>query len=116
MRFANEYDIETYLATFVDSSRGLQDQRLPNLARAAVNLHRLAAWTNSVSDGWAYWGKPCRSAEKLIKLLEDRRYRHDEDITDAQLRAALTPIKAMLTRVSKTGVDIRFEGGPVLLP
>lgn len=116
MRFANDYDIDTYLATFIDSTRGLSDQELPNLARAAINLARLRDWTNTVSDGWPYWSKPCRSAAKLIELLESKRYSHDDDITTAELRKALTPIKAMLTRVSKSGVDIRHGGGPVLLP
>ena len=68
----------------------------PNTAcRIPVSL---LYWTNSVSDGWCYWPKPCRSASKLIDLLESRRYSHDDDITLTELRKALSPIKSMLTR------------------
>lgn len=110
MNFANEHDIATYVATFVESDRSLDEQRLPNLARAAVNLERLMYWTNSVSDGWCYWPKPCRSASKLIDLLESRRYSHDDDITLTELRKALSPIKSMLTRARGAGIDTNYDG------
>lgn len=120
MHFANEYDVDMFVSRHVDHNRPLADQDRPNLARAAANLARLMYWTNSVSDGWAYWSKPVRSADRLITLLEeaDRTYRRGgelEDITTAELRRALTPVKAMLTRVSRDGVSTRYDGGPVLL-
>jgi len=115
MHFANEYDVDNFVRRFVDPNRNIQDQRQPNLARAAINLARLMHWTNSVSDGWAYWSKPVRSADKLITLLEDadREYRRGASVADvstAELRKALTPVKAMLTRVRKGGVDTTFDG------
>ena len=75
----------------------------PNLAAGAATLYRLRDWTDSNSDGWAYWPKPVRAAARLIGLLEDARLASlrggwPTDITDAELTAALRPIKAFLTR------------------
>ena len=91
----NEYDIEDAVRRFRSDT--------PNLQRAALVLARLMGWTNSCSDGWQYWRKPKQSARKLMALVEDATRNHwrgneDGDITDAQLKAALTPIKAFLTR------------------
>lgn len=120
MPYANDFDVDFYLSRFVDSTRGLELQDNPNLARAAINLARLRDWTDSVSDGWIYWPKPQRSAQRLIQILDEAHGRQVStgrtgDITTSELRKALTPIKAMLTRIAKQGVSIRHGGGPVLL-
>ena len=78
----------------------------PNLAILAHTLDALMTWTNSNSDGWAYWPKPMRAAKRAAEHLDefDRRtwansgLDADADISDADLKAALTPIKAFLTR------------------
>lgn len=75
----------------------------PNMATAVETLSRLVEWTNSHSDGWAYWSKPTAASKKLQQLIHDRLFgawdkRTGEDISDAELKAALTPIKSFLTR------------------
>ena len=105
MRFASTHQIDTYVSVFVDDTRALDKQSAPNLARAAVTLHRLASWTNRNSDGWHCWPKPARSASRLIEALDTAltaHYRGQQvvDISAADLRAALTPVKSMLTRAA----------------
>lgn len=101
MHFANEYEIEQWLQSY-------QTSETPNLARGARTLYELMNWTNRNSDGWPYWSKPVKAADKLITLLEDAdragraAWSTPKDATDAQLKAALTPIKSFLTR---QGVD-----------
>jgi hypothetical protein len=56
-----------------------------------------------VSDGWAYWPKPCRAADKAMALIDSTAYpeydrREREDITEAEMLAAVRPIKSFLTR------------------
>lgn len=95
MRFMNEWDIDLLLRrTSVDT---------PNRAAGAIVLSALARWTNENSDGWVYWPKPARAAGSLMKVLEEGQsayYRGAEvvDLTDAELKRALAPIKAFLTR------------------
>jgi hypothetical protein len=91
----NEYDIE-------DALRLTAHFELPVARRAAEILSRLCYWTNNNSDGWPYWQKPAKAADKLMTALESAiqasRQRDNEDMTEAQLKAALTPIKSFLTR------------------
>lgn len=74
----------------------------PNLFHGARVLERLMDWTDSNSDGWPYWQKPSNAANKLMDLIQAANRWDPVDITDAQLRAALSPIKAFLT---KQGVE-----------
>lgn len=104
----NDGDVEDAVRRFGDDT--------PNLARGARILARLVAWTNSHSDGWAYWQKPANAARQLQELLQraERDYREDgsvfrdgnlvkfSDVSDVQLTRALGPIKSFLTR---QGVD-----------
>lgn len=95
MNWMNEYEIE-------DAQNWFVHKDTPNLQKGALILARLVGWTNSFSDGWPYWQKPAKAADKLMTLVLEardgqRRGIHD-DVTEAQLRAALSPIKAMLTR------------------
>lgn len=94
MRFMNDYDIDQARRRY---GRG----ETPNRLALAIVVDRLAEWANDNSDGWAYWPKPCRAAEKAIELIESTAYpeferRQHEDITDAEMLAAVKPIKAFL--------------------
>lgn len=75
----------------------------PNLAIAAQAIASLRTAANQNSDGWAYYPKPARSAARLMQLIEgDGTYKYfspdRDDITAADLKAALRPIKAFRTR------------------
>lgn len=96
MKFMNDYDLYNARARF---TRG----NVPNRLALVLVVDNLREETNLVSDGWAYWSKPCRSAAKAIALIESTAYpeyerREREDITEAEMRAAVSPIKAFLTR------------------
>lgn len=93
MMFMNEYEIE---------NAALYCRDHPILGPATQTLANLADWTNHNSDGWPYWAKPCRAAQKLQGLIsEAMRYRYGADaegVTLAEYKAALRPIKAFRTR------------------
>ena len=91
MRFMNRWDIEDAVRHFADD---------PVLGPASRTLRNLMEWTDSHSDGWAYWPKPCRAAARLQELLESHHpFRHDGDAATAdEYRAALRPVKAFRTR------------------
>jgi hypothetical protein len=74
---------------------------------AVHTLTHLVGWTNGHSDGWPYWQKPARAADKLMDLvLEHERwdrgeFRHPRpgaEATPAALKLALRPLKAFRTR------------------
>ena len=88
MRFMNEFDMEMAKRRFA---------HLPVKLKAVRIITDLMNLTNQVSDGWPYWSKPVRSAEKLMVVIEDM-----EDPTEDDLKKALVPIKTMLTRNAKT--------------
>lgn len=98
MNFANEFDIEVWVTKYSETNRW----NTPNLARAAETLAKLAEWTNDNSDGWAYWPKPCRAANKLITLLQSVDRFNPEDCTEYEYLMALRPIKSFMTR---EGID-----------
>lgn len=95
MLYLNDYDIDRTILQYVDH---------PVLGPATKTLANLVDWTNSNSDGWAYWEKPVRAAEKLQRLIQGDGirwfYGNDarEDATPEAYKAALTPIKAFRTR------------------
>jgi hypothetical protein len=97
MRFMNDLDIECAVYRYTRASK-------PNRLALALVVRNLADWADSASDGWHSWPKPCRAAAQAMALLEgdgtnawyDRAVR--EDITDAEMLAAVRPIKAFLTR------------------
>lgn len=99
MRYMNEWDIARAEEQYRDH---------PILGPAVATLRNLVQWTNSHSDGWAYWPKPCRAAAKLQELIErdgTSQYRFDEeraDVTVAEYRKALAPLKAFRTRQGAT--------------
>ena len=98
-RFMAEYMI-------IDLANEIDAERFPNLARTAHTVRNLMRWTNNNSDGWAYWVKPSRAASKAIDALHAynfARYGHGEqaDLSDADYRKALAPIKAFMTRYNR---------------
>ncbi len=84
----NGYDIESAHEMFAT------DPVFGPLTRTLVSLRDCA---DSNSDGWAYWPKPARAASKLMDLIERRRW-ESREATPAEVRKALTPIKAFRTR------------------
>lgn len=91
----NEWDVE--------ESAGTYGTHTPNLQKGSQVLLELMRWTNRNSDGWPYWQKPIRAADKLMGALQAERtaYRRTHetvDLTDAELKKLLTPIKSFLTR------------------
>lgn len=95
MRYMNEYEIADATARFAEH---------PILGPATRTLSNLVAWTNQNSDGWPYWAKPCRAAQKLQAVItEGDDYNTErEDVTAAMVTAALRPIKAFRTRQGAT--------------
>lgn len=91
MRFMNEWDVGEAVARF-------DRPETPNLNQAATVLSNLMEWTNRNSDGWPYWAKPARSAARLMELLESVDRYNPQDVTLAEVRKALSPVKAFLTR------------------
>ena len=96
MIFMNEFDRTGAIHRFTRASK-------PNRLALALVVDNLATWADNHSDGFAYWPKPARAAQSAMRLIvsttrveNDRQER--EDITDAELAAAVRPIKAFLTR------------------
>lgn len=72
----------------------------PNVRKGVRLLYRLMRAVNAQSDGWAYWHAPSRAAGKLMDLIKtagDTWHHTHGTITDAQLKAAITPIRRMVT-------------------
>lgn len=100
MHFMNEYEVNEAVGRFGWS-------KTPNRYYVSRVVQNLMAWTNAHSDGWAYWPKPARAAAKAMALLDgstwaERREQESVDATEAEVKAALAPIKSFLTR---QGVD-----------
>ena len=92
MRYMNAFDIER--AARVHAHQ-------PNRAHLIHSVASLMEWANANSDGWAYWPKPARAAARAMELITgDGTSAADSrpDVTDAELTAALRPVKAFLTR------------------
>jgi hypothetical protein len=102
VRFMNEYDID---------DRARQYAGHPVLGPATRTLTNLRNAANRNSDGWCYWPKPARAAARLMEMVERDgtwKYRHGErdDVSVAEYKAALRPIKAFRTR---SGIDFDIE-------
>lgn len=95
MMFMNEWEVERAVERF-------NTDEFPNLGLASRSLYRLMRWTNANSDGWAYWSKPIRAAKQLQVLLSGVDRWDPQDVTEAEVKKALVPVKAFLTR---QGVD-----------
>jgi hypothetical protein len=99
MRYMNDSDISNARRRYADH---------PVLSEAVATLADLKDWTDSNSDGWAYWPKPARAASQLMELIDGNGTsdymravlaRPHEDVA-ADLARALRPIKALRTRVT----------------
>lgn len=104
MRFMNRWDIENAVDRWQDH---------PVLGPASRTIESLANAADANSDGWCYWPKPCRSAAKLIELIEgDGTWEYfqgeREDATLAKLTKALAPVKAFRTR---SGINFTIYDG-----
>ena len=94
MRYMNDFDLERARRIATRDGR-------TNRLRLVQTVDALRRWANDNSDGWAYWPKPARAAAKAMELIEGdgTNAAHDRpDATDAEVTAALRPIKAFLTR------------------
>lgn len=94
MRHLNDHD----LARASRVARANGDTNRLALVQTVTNL---ADWADHNSDGWAYWLKPRRAAQRAIAEIQgDGTLAADDrpDTTDAELTAALRPIKSFLTR------------------
>lgn len=99
MRFMSDTDLLLAEHRFITANK-------PNRLALVLVVDHLRKWADSVSDGWHSWPKPCRAAEQAIRLIESTTSRaNDEqertDITEAEMLAAVKPIKAFLTRMAK---------------
>jgi len=93
----NEYEVDMLVKEW-DNDYGCYD--FPNLYAAVRTLDNLVQWTNQNSDGWPYWSKPSNAARALQVLIHDVDRFDPQDISAADLRKALIPIKAFRTRQS----------------
>jgi hypothetical protein len=81
-----------------------QQHDCPNVRKGVRLLYRFMQSVNEQSDGWAYWPAPGKAADKLMELLKtagNLNYGTRGTITAAQLKAAVTPIRSMVTYQSK---------------
>lgn len=83
----------------------------PNVRKGVKLMQELMQAVNDQSDGWAYWTPPSKSCEKLQALLATAGNLHhgtNGTITDAQLKAAISPIRSMVT-TQKTRNSFKFD-------
>lgn len=94
--FISEHDVE-------DMKR--RKYSCPNVRKAINLLDSLIQSVNRQSDGWAYWRAPSESARKLSALLLSRlggnRNNTEAEISDKELKAAVAPIRRMVTYQTK---------------
>jgi hypothetical protein len=93
MIFLNEYEIADAVNRYGDLNGST-----PNLAAAVQTLANLVDWTNFNSDGWPYWAAPRKATQKLQALIQSVDRFDPEDVTVAEVRKALSPVKAFRTR------------------
>lgn len=76
----------------------------PNVRKGVRLLFCLMQAVNEQSDGWAYWPAPAHAADKLMNLLHtagNLQFGTHNTISEADLRKAIRPIRAMVTREKK---------------
>ena len=104
MLYMNYYDLAMARSRFTRSAT-------PNRLALVMVVDNLREWADQNSDGWAYWPKPCRAAAPAMRLIDsttnaENNRQEREDITDAQMRRAVVPIKAFLSR-QRVSADAR---------
>lgn len=103
MTFMNEYDLDFARRRFTRAAT-------PNRLALALVVDNLREWADTHSDGWGYWPKPSRAAQRAVAHIVSttnaaNAQQEAEDISDAAVRAAVRPIKAFLTRHGATAED-----------
>lgn len=103
MKYMNDFDLRMAQRRFV--GRGT-----PYRSALVFTVEELKDWVDLNSDGWAYWRKPLRAAQRAISLIESTTYEEDnrrarEDISLEEFKAAIRPIKSFLTRQNVSEVD-----------
>lgn len=98
----NEYEVDEAVDRFHRTGT-------PNLLAAAQALQALVDWTNENSDGWPYWQKPARAARRLMELLQSVDRWEPQDVLAADVRAAVKPIRAFLTRQGASATEVLGE-------
>ena len=103
MRLMNDYDLHSARQRFGQG-------RTPNRLALVLCVDNLREWADRNSDRWAYWPKPVRAAAKAIELIDscanpEYARMQREDITNAEMKAAVRPIKAFLTRQGASTTD-----------
>jgi hypothetical protein len=99
----NEYDIDEAYER-LSRLETIYRVDLPNLKYLAEVLYSFKVWVNAHSDGWPYWRKPTQAAVKLQRAIDDvlRTYPYNDgkptDVTVAEVKKILTPVKSFLTR------------------
>lgn len=98
----------------VSELQHLDPDTFPVALKGAAILQRLVDWTDSHSDGWSSWPKPGNAASRLMNSLADvratqYRYPYDTDMTEADLKSGLAPIKSFLTRQINKGHATHLE-------
>ena len=100
--FLNQYEIQ-------DMAR--RQYSCPKVLKGVELTLALMEAVNTQSDGWAYWNAPSHSCQKLFELLKLAGTRGA--ITEAQLKAAITPIRRMVTiqkkKQAKYGNKFEFD-------
>lgn len=76
--------------------------RTPGMLRACKFLLGFKEEVDTHSDGWAYWKAPVKSAERLMKLIQQ-----NGGMSGKEFRWALIPIKSFYTRKG-TALGMRF--------
>lgn len=89
MKFMNEMDIEEKVRQF---------QNHPVMGPAARFLRDFKDEVNSHSDGWPYWRPPVQAARQLMTLFDTSNPWDEPKATEADVKRALGPIKAFMTR------------------
>lgn len=89
--FMNENEIDFAVARYAG---------YPVLSKAARLLSAYRHEVNRKSDGWPYWGH--KAAAKLMALIYNAEARersgHPADVTDAEVRRCVAPIKSFCTK------------------
>lgn len=96
MRWMNRWDVDEAMRRFDPSVT-------PNRAYIARVVETIRDYADTHSDGWAYWRKPVNACAKAFELIDggttpERWHQEELDATDDEVKAALRPIKAFLTR------------------
>jgi hypothetical protein len=98
--YMNRYDVAESMHRYRDH---------PILGPATVTLAGLVDWTDTHSDGWPYWSKPCRAARALQELIGNTRTFLDnparDEVTIDDLKRAYRPVRSFATR---HGADLTF--------